>query len=69
MFWCPVDRLRNRVETLAHMQQQGLASVLLPHPASVLPCLPVCVYVCALYFDEVDPCAALGWTSHSAQVC
>ena len=29
----------------------------------------VCVCVCALYFDEVDPCAALGWTSHSAQVC
>ena len=32
-------------------------------------CVCVCVCVCALYFDEVDPCAALGWTSHSAQVC
>ena len=32
-------------------------------------CACVCVCVCGLYFDEVDPCAALGWTSHSAQVC
>ena len=32
-------------------------------------CVCVCVCVCALYFDEVDPCAALGWTPHSAQVC
>ena len=27
------------------------------------------VCVCALYLDEVDPCAALGWTPHLAQVC
>ena len=44
MFWCPVDRLRNPVETLANMQQEGVASVFLPHPASfarasVLPCV------------------------------
>ena len=44
MFWCPVDRRRNWVETLADMQQEGVASVLLPHPASpvcasVLPCV------------------------------
>ena len=44
MFWCPVDRLRNWVETLANMQQEGLVSMLLPRPAtivraSVLPCV------------------------------
>ena len=44
MFWCPVDRLRNWVETLADMQQEGVASVFLPRPASlvrasVLPCV------------------------------
>ena len=36
MFWCPVNRLRNWVETLANMQQEGLASVFLPHPASLV---------------------------------
>ena len=41
MFWCPVDRLRNRVETLANMQQEGVASVFLPHPASHVPCTPL----------------------------
>ena len=61
MFWCPVDRLKKWVETLGNMQQEGLASVLLLHPASlfrasVLPCveapmsestvLCVCVCVC-----------------------
>ena len=44
MFWCPVDRLRNWVETPANMQQEGVASMFLPHPASlvrasVLPCV------------------------------
>ena len=44
MFCCPVDRLRNRVETLANMQQEGVVSVFRPHPASlarasVLPCV------------------------------
>ena len=49
-----------------------------PHPRPMHPweaegggggAMCVCVCVCALYFDEVDPCAALGWTPHSAQVC
>ena len=44
MFWYPVVRLGNGVETPANMQQEGLVSVLLPHPASlvrasVLPCV------------------------------
>ena len=44
MFRCPVDRLRNWVETLADMQQEGVAAVLLPRPTSylhvrVLPCV------------------------------
>ena len=44
MLWCPVDRLKNRVQIVLNMQQEGVASVLLPHPTShvrafVLPCL------------------------------
>ena len=35
MFWCSVNRLKNWVETLANVQQEGLVSVLLLHPASL----------------------------------
>ena len=40
---CPVGRLRNWVEMLANMQQEGAVSALLPHPSrlrlTVLPCV------------------------------
>ena len=64
--WCPLaQQFRTPLCILVHLAQAG--SPCWWHVTDVHVC--VCVCVCALYFDEVDPCAALGWTSHSAQVC
>ena len=41
---------------------------LLHRGQSVCVCVCVCVCVWSVLL-EVDPCAALGWTPHLAQVC
>ena len=73
MFWCPVDRPRNWVETLADMQQEGVASMLILQPASpvrasVLPCVEAPMSESIVLSADVgavpkswSSCAGMGW--------